>query len=84
MSNRSRDCHDVGMLAALPPGQPGKGQLHEVFDVPRLAVELDVLLDCDSISETTSCVEALVVLLRNPGHPHMAVFRRWAACRCPS
>src|SRR5215218_1914181 len=40
-------CHDVGMLAALPPGQPGKGQLHEAFDIARVPVELDGLIDCD-------------------------------------
>src|SRR5215218_9344553 len=51
------------MLAALPPGQPGKGQLHEAFDIARVPVELEVLIDCDSVSETTSCFEALVVLL---------------------
>jgi hypothetical protein len=55
------------MLAALPPGQPGKGQLHEAFDIARVPVELDVLIDCDSVSETTSCCEALVVLLGTHG-----------------
>ena len=55
------------MLAALPPGQPGKGQLHEAFDIARVPVELDVLIDCDSVSETTSCFEALVVLLEAHG-----------------
>jgi len=55
------------MLAALPPGQPGKGQLHEAFDIARVPVELDVLIDCDSVSETTSCFEALVVLLGTHG-----------------
>ena len=55
------------MVAALPPGQPGKSQLHEGFDVARVPVELDVLIDCDSVSETTSCFEALVVLLGTHG-----------------
>ena len=55
------------MLAALPPGQPGKGQLHEAFDIARVPVDLDVLIDCDSVSETTSCFEALAVLLGTEG-----------------
>jgi hypothetical protein len=55
------------MLAALPPGQPGKGQLHEAFDIARVQVELEVLIDCDSVSDTTSCFEALVVLLGTRG-----------------
>jgi hypothetical protein len=55
------------MLAALPPGQPGKGQLDQAFDIVRVPVELEVLIDCDSVSDTTSCFEALVVLLGTHG-----------------
>jgi hypothetical protein len=55
------------MLAAPPPGQPGKGQLHEAFGIARVSVELDVLIDCDSVSKTTWCFEALVVLLGAQG-----------------
>lgn len=62
-----RTCHDVGMLAALPPGQPGKGQVHEAFRIARVPVELEVLIDCDTVSETTSCFEALAVLLATHG-----------------
>lgn len=55
------------MLPALPPGQPGKGQVHEASNITRVPVEIDVLIDCDTISETTSCVEALAALLATQG-----------------
>lgn len=60
----------VTMSACLPPSHPGspaRVQLHQAFDIVRVPVELEVLIDCDSVSDTTSCFEALVVLLGTHG-----------------
>lgn len=56
------------MLAALPTGQPGAGQIFDTMESSRsAAISLDVLLDVDTVSETGSCFESFAVLLATHG-----------------
>ncbi|KAA1424108.1 hypothetical protein [Nocardioides antri] len=68
------------MLAALPPSQATNAQAHVNLDSARVPVEFDVLIDCDTVSEETSCFEALNVLLSQ----HGVSIWRYADCGPPT